>query len=118
MYDTEKCIICQKKTKIPLSSTENGRQKIIDAANKRRDEVYKRLKSSNIERPSKYRMTNDYYKTYTLKKTENINKITWIGYLRCFDSFQLLKEIDVVMSSFGITFGICFSQDVTCHTSQ
>ena len=68
VYDLEKCIIYQKKTKTPLSSTENDRQKIIDAANKRRDELYKRLKSSNIEKLFKYHMTNDYYKRYTLKK--------------------------------------------------
>ena len=42
VYDIEKYVIYQKKTKAPLSSTENGRQKILDANNKRRDKVYKR----------------------------------------------------------------------------
>ena len=42
VYDIEKYSIYQKKTKAPLSSTENGRQKILDANNKRRDKVYKR----------------------------------------------------------------------------
>ena len=38
VYDIEKFIICHEKTKTRLTSTENYRQNIIDAANKRRDE--------------------------------------------------------------------------------
>lgn len=41
VYDIEKCIICQKITKTPLSSTENYRKKILDVGNKRRAEVYR-----------------------------------------------------------------------------
>ena len=40
-YDIDKCIICQNKTKTPLSSTENYRKKILDVGNKGRDEVYR-----------------------------------------------------------------------------
>ena len=39
-FDIDQCIICQKKTKVSLTSTENGRKKIIDAAAVRKDEVY------------------------------------------------------------------------------
>ena len=38
VHDIETCIVCQTKTKTPLSSTENSRQKIINPADKRRDE--------------------------------------------------------------------------------
>ena len=82
VYDFEKSIFCQKKTKTPLSWTENGRQNIIEAANKRRDEVYKRLKNSNIQKLFKHLMTNDCYKKYTLKNTlENmkVSNLYWLS---------------------------------------
>lgn len=37
------CIICQRKKGIPLTSTENGRNRLIQAADTRRDHVYDRL---------------------------------------------------------------------------
>ena len=60
VHDIEKYIICQKKTKILLSSTENGQQEIIDVANKRRDDIYRRLKNSSLDKLFKYHIINDY----------------------------------------------------------
>ena len=46
LFDFNSCIICQTSSG-NLVSTENGRTNIIDAAEIRRDTVYKRLKSLN-----------------------------------------------------------------------
>ena len=53
-FDIDQCIICKNKNKVSLTSTENGRKKIIDAAIVRKDEVYKRLQNGNIDRNFKY----------------------------------------------------------------
>ena len=50
----------------PLRSTENGRKRIIDAAEMREDIVEKRLKLQKGEK-FVYRMNNQCYKTYTMK---------------------------------------------------
>ena len=39
-FDIVQCIICQRKSKVSLTSTENGRKKVINAAAIRKDEVY------------------------------------------------------------------------------
>ena len=57
VYDNEKCIICQKKSKTPLSSTENGRQKIIDAANKRRMKCTRDWKVATLRSRSNIKWT-------------------------------------------------------------
>ena len=56
-FDIDQCIICQKKSKVSLRSTENGRKKIIDSAAIRKDEVYQRLQNGNINRNFKYHVT-------------------------------------------------------------
>ena len=48
-FDIDQCIICQKESKVSLTSTENGRKKIIDAAATRKDEVNQRLQNGNID---------------------------------------------------------------------
>ena len=48
-FDIGQCIIWQKKSKVSLTLTENGRKKIIDAAAIRKDEVYQRLQNGNID---------------------------------------------------------------------
>ena len=64
----EKCIICQvDNPSTPLRSTENGRKRILDAAEIREDIVEKRLKLLKGEE-FVYHMNNPCYKTYTLKK--------------------------------------------------
>ena len=67
-YDLHKCVICQRNTNVTVTSTENGRQKIIEAAKLRKDNVSQRL---DLEEAGNfcYHMTNDCYKQYTLKKT-------------------------------------------------
>ena len=67
-FDIDQCIMGQKKSKVSLTSTENGRKKIIDAAAVRKDEVYQRLQNSNIGRNFMYHVTNSCFKNYTLKK--------------------------------------------------
>ena len=68
-FDIDQCIICQKKSKVLLKSTENGRKKITDAAAIRKDEVYQQLQNGNIDRNFKYHVTNSCFKNYMLKKT-------------------------------------------------
>ena len=43
MFKQDKCIICQRDSKHPLTSSDNGRRKGIEAAELRRDIVYQRL---------------------------------------------------------------------------
>ena len=80
-FDIDHCIICQKKGKVSLTSTENGRKKIIDAAAIRKDEVYQRLQNGNIDRNFKYHVTNSCLKNYKLKNTSeslSVSSISWI----------------------------------------
>ena len=67
-FDIDQCTICQKKSKVSLTSTENGRKKIIDAGAIRKDEVYQRLQNGNIVRNFKYHVTNSCFKNHTLKE--------------------------------------------------
>ena len=53
-FDIGQCITWQKKSKVSLTLTENGRKKIIDAAAIRKDKVYERLQNGNIDRNFKY----------------------------------------------------------------
>ena len=68
-FDIDQCIISQKKSQVSLTSTENGRKKIIDAAAIRKDEVYQHLQNRSIDRNFKYHITDSYFKNCTLKKT-------------------------------------------------
>ena len=69
------------KEKQSLTSTENDRNKIIDAAAIRKDEVYQRLQNGNIDENFKYHATNSCFKNYTLKKTLgslSVSLVSWI----------------------------------------
>jgi hypothetical protein len=71
-YDTAKvdptlCIICQS-TEQNLSSTENGRKRVVEAATIRKDHVSERLKLVDNDN-FVYHVTNECYKGYTLQKT-------------------------------------------------
>ena len=69
----EKCIICQvDNPSTPLRSTENGRKRILDAAEIHEDVVEKRLKLLKGEE-FVHQMNNQCYKTYTMKKTDKIS---------------------------------------------
>ena len=66
----EKCIICQTTTTYPTTSNANGRKRICEAADIRKDTVTKRLKLLGDHREHfVYHMTNDCYKKYTMAKT-------------------------------------------------
>ena len=65
----DQCVICQKKSKVLLRSTENATKNIIDAAAIRKDEVYQRLQNCKINRNFKYHVTNSFFKNYAMKKT-------------------------------------------------
>lgn len=68
----EKCIICQTTTSDPTISNANGRKRIREAADIRKDIVTKRIKLlGDHEENFVYHMTNDCYKKYTLRKTLN-----------------------------------------------
>lgn len=76
--DYTKCIICQTVSPVAITSTENGRKRILEAASVRDDVITKRLKTVG-DREFVYHMNNECYKKYTLKKTlDKIkqNKIT------------------------------------------
>ena len=49
-------------------STENGRKKIVDAAEQKKDIVFARIKSLEDGVNFVYHMTNDCYKRYTIKE--------------------------------------------------
>ena len=66
--DFQRCIICQQITNCVVTSTENGRERILQAANIRQDIVHERLLQGNTAH-FVYHMNNDCYKKYTLKKT-------------------------------------------------
>ena len=57
------CIICQKSTKVSVTSQEKGRANVLRAAQIRNDEVYQRLLT--IEGTFSYHMNNACYKGYT-----------------------------------------------------
>ena len=62
----ELCIICQNSTLDKLTSTENGRNRIIDASLTRKDEVYDRITSTLAKGGIfYYHVTNVCYKWYT-----------------------------------------------------
>ena len=68
-YNPAWCIICQKNKKgVKVSSTANGRSKVIDTANIRKDNLLNKLSNSKCLF-FVYHVTNDCYKGYTLSKT-------------------------------------------------
>ena len=66
-FQASKCIICQKSKQCSVSSTTNGRTKIIEAAYIRKDIVLERL--NGIEQNFFYYMDNECYERYIMKKT-------------------------------------------------
>ena len=66
-FQASKRIICQKSKRYSVTSTANGRTKIIEAASIRKDIVLERLNS--IEQNFAYHMDNERYKRYVMKKT-------------------------------------------------
>ena len=66
--DTDKCIICQTVNAYPATSSENGRKRIREAAEIRKDVVNKRLKTIG-DSEFVYHMSNECYKNYTHKKS-------------------------------------------------
>ena len=71
-FQASKCIICQKSKQCSVTSTTNGRTKIIEAASIRKDKVLERL--NGIEQNFVYHMDNECYKRYVMKKT--LDKLT------------------------------------------
>ena len=71
-FQASKCIICQKSKRCSVTSTTNGRTKIIQAASIRKDIILERL--NGIEQKFVYHMDNKCYKRYVMKKT--LDKLT------------------------------------------
>ena len=65
-FDHNLCIICPKLLKQPITSTDNGRRAIIEAASVRQDVVYERLKL--VEQDFHCHVSNERYKQHTLKR--------------------------------------------------
>ncbi|CAH1775596.1 unnamed protein product, partial [Owenia fusiformis] len=72
--DERKCIICQKDDSNTVTSTKNGRERIIESAQIRCDDVSDRL--NHVDTNSfVYHMSNNCYKQYTnTTKLRNIQK--------------------------------------------
>ena len=66
LFNVNLCIICQKDTKKSLTSTDNGRCNVIEAASIREDDVNERLKL--VEQDFYYHVSNDCYVWYTRKR--------------------------------------------------
>ena len=60
-FDINLWIICQKRGKDNIVSTEHGRKQIMTAAEKRKDDVWRHLKSNLIENEFNYHMNNICY---------------------------------------------------------
>ena len=58
------CIICQSSDTEDLKSTENGRRRGIEAASKKLDIVWERLRNYG-DQPFEYHVNNTCYKSYT-----------------------------------------------------
>ena len=71
-FQASKCIICQKSKQYSVTSTTNGRTKIVEAASIRKDIVLER--SNGIEQNFVYRMDSECYKRCVMKKT--LDKLT------------------------------------------
>ncbi|CAM1294822.1 Uncharacterised protein r2_g402 [Pycnogonum litorale] len=68
--DIKKCIICQIDTNESTCNNPESRKKIIEAARLRKDVVAWRLERVDHEQ-FVYHVSNNCYKSYTLKKTLN-----------------------------------------------
>ena len=66
--DIRKCIICQMDKSFGVSSTENGRKRVVQAAALRVDHVHQRLQTVDLHN-FVYHVDNDCYKSYTLAKS-------------------------------------------------
>ncbi len=64
----KQCILCEGSHTHELTSTENGRKRIMEAAEIRRDSVLDRLKEVDYSM-FKYHMNNECYKKYVLQKS-------------------------------------------------
>ena len=67
--NTERCIIYQKEKTCRLTPTAGGREKIIKAAEFRKDDVFDRLHSRGLDKDFLYHVDNECYKRYTMKKS-------------------------------------------------
>ena len=63
-----------------LTSTKNGRRKILEAVSIRQDVDYDRLQ--NVKSIFKYHTTNDCYNSYTMKKTLEIMQVGLLSYFK------------------------------------
>ena len=57
LVNNELCIICQSSDTEDLKSTENGRQRVIEAASKKLDIVWERLRNYG-DQPFNYHLSN------------------------------------------------------------
>ena len=66
-YQADKCIICQESRSCSVTTAEQGRRKVLEAAAVRRDIVNESLQL--VEENFVYHVSNECYKKYTLKKS-------------------------------------------------
>ena len=64
LVNDELCIICQNSDTEDLRSTENGRQRVIEATSKKLNIVWERMRNYG-DQPFKDHLNNTCYKSYT-----------------------------------------------------
>lgn len=74
-------IICQISQTAILTSTKNGRIKVIEVAHIRNDIVLWRLQDLAVEENFQHRMTNARYKSYTTKKALDAIMVGFLKFL-------------------------------------
>ena len=75
-FDFNKCVMYQKSG--CLVSSKDDQIKIIEAANMRNDEFYRRLMSSSLDADFEYHMVNKCYKKYVHKKAFETTKVNFL----------------------------------------
>ena len=88
--DISICIICQKSQTAKLTSIENGRTTITEAANIRNDILLRSLQGRKVEKNFKYHMINACYKSYTMKKTLDLIMVGFLNFPFTSSSFFLM----------------------------
>lgn len=94
--DIAKCIICQNQQPCQnLTTTSEGRQTIIAAAEIRKDNVLERITSIGHNVEFIYHCSNECYKSYTLKKTLLKKQRENEGYLLDVPNEESLHNLDI-----------------------
>ena len=99
LVNNELCIICQSSDTEDLKSTENGRQRVIEAASKKLDIVWERLRSYG-DQPFNYHLNNRSH-------SRNFRWESYIGKLKLSSSFLIYVFFIQKISAIEFSFSVC-----------